>query len=114
MQQMLSDPRVNQASVDHILAAWDWLAKNNCLYMDNHQHDKPLLPMETQQVEEETKPSANLLFPQSVIAVAKAGLQASNVVLEGLQPGTNWQGGPQYFHDPDLMVKGFLEVFPFA
>ncbi|KAG0010165.1 hypothetical protein BGZ81_002952, partial [Podila clonocystis] len=75
---------------------------------------EPPVPFEDLDILEESPIQPNLLFPEIVFAAAEAGPRAGDVDVAGLQVGTDLQGRPQYFRDPDLLHKAFPNLYPFA
>ncbi|KAG0324692.1 hypothetical protein BG000_002107 [Podila horticola] len=114
LQQLLVGGNVDSASIERIMDAWNWLTEHNPVYRDEDDIEEEQLPEASLEVREEEMVQANISFPWSVLAAAEAGPRAGDVEVQNLQVGTDRRGRAQYFQDPDLMLKAFPELFPFA
>jgi hypothetical protein len=114
LQQILVEWNVDNASVERILDASNWLTEHNPVYREANDVEQEQLPEASLEVLEEEMAEANISFPWSVVAAAEAGPRAGDVEVQNLQVGTDRGGRAQYFRDPDLMLKAFPELFPFG
>ncbi|KAG0013567.1 hypothetical protein BGZ81_000952 [Podila clonocystis] len=114
LQQVLVEWSVDDASIERILDAWNWLIEHNPLYQDEEDIEHEQLPAVNLDILEEERAEPNFSFPWSVVAAAEAGPRAGDTEVQNLQVGMDRRGRAQYFRDPDLMVKAFPELFPFG
>lgn len=113
MQRLLQDPSVEEASVERIVSAWDWLQENNPLYQDV-EVAVPQPIGDRMEVDEDNPREGNIAFPISFMAAAEAGPRAGDVGVQELEAGVTAQGEPVSFKDRDLMATVFPHLFPFG
>lgn len=110
LQWLLHDPSVDEADIQCITAAWEWLIANNPLY---DGFEMPM-PGEEMEVEEEEPGQENIAFPSSIMAAGEAGPRAGDVQMQELEAGVTPQGAPVSFKDESLMATIFPHLFPYG
>lgn len=114
LQQIVVEWNVDNASIERIVDASNWLMEHNPVYREANDVEQEQLLEASLEVLEEEMAEANISFPWSVVAAAEAGPWAGDVEVQNLQVRTDRGGRAQYFRDPDLMLKAFPELFPFG